>query len=48
MRAFNIVRAFQVMRHVFVQVHQDIDNDAAEWITTDFSDSDATGKIIEH
>ncbi|MEO0944814.1 MAG: nuclear transport factor 2 family protein [Pseudomonadota bacterium] len=47
-RDFEIVRALQDGRHVFVQCYQKINDGEAEWLTTDFFDSDADGKIIEH
>lgn len=47
-RDFQVIRALQDGRHVFVQVYQNINNGEAEWLTTDFFDSDADGKIIEH
>lgn len=47
-RDFQVVRALQDGRHVFLQVYQKINDGAAEWLTTDFFDSDADGKIIEH
>ena len=47
-RDFQVVRALQDGRHVFLQVYQNINNGEAEWLTTDFFDSDENGKIIEH
>ncbi|MEM7718044.1 MAG: nuclear transport factor 2 family protein [Pseudomonadota bacterium] len=47
-RDFTIVRALQDGRHVFVQCYQSINDGEAEWLTTDFFDSDANGKIVEH
>ena len=47
-REFKLVRALQDGRHVFVQVYQNLNNGEAEWLTTDFFDSDEDGKIIEH
>lgn len=47
-REFRVVRALQDGSHVFVQVYQNLNNGDAEWHTTDFFDSDANGKIIEH
>ncbi|MEM1287669.1 MAG: hypothetical protein AAGH60_04900 [Pseudomonadota bacterium] len=47
-RDIRTVRALQDGRHVFLQAYQNINDGEAEWITTDFFDSDAEGKIIEH
>lgn len=47
-RDFQVIRALQDGRKVFVQVYQNINNGEAEWLTTDFFDSDEDGKIIEH
>lgn len=47
-RDIRIIRALQDGPHVFLQAYQDINNGEARWITTDFFDSDANGKIIEH
>jgi len=47
-RDFQVIRALQDGRHVFVQVYQNINHGEAEWLTTDFFDSDENGKIIEH
>lgn len=47
-RDFQVVRALQDGRHVFLQVYQNINNGEAEWLTTDFFDSDENGKIVEH
>ncbi|MEM1286683.1 MAG: nuclear transport factor 2 family protein [Pseudomonadota bacterium] len=47
-RDIRVVRALQDGRHVFLQAHQNINDGEAEWITTDFFDSDEDGKIIEH
>lgn len=47
-RDFQITRALQDGPKVFVQCYQNINNGEAEWLTTDFFDSDENGKIIEH
>lgn len=47
-RDFKVIRALQDGPKVFVQVYQNINNGEAEWLTTDFFDSDDDGKIIEH
>lgn len=47
-RDIRIVRALQDGRHVFLQAYQNINDGEAEWITTDFFNSDENSKIIEH
>ena len=47
-REFKVVRALQDGPHVFVQVYQNINDGEAEWLTTDFFDSNENGKIVEH
>jgi predicted SnoaL-like aldol condensation-catalyzing enzyme len=47
-RKFQIIRALQDGPRVFLQVHQSLNNGAAEWLTTDFFDTDENGKIVEH
>lgn len=47
-RDIKIVRALQEGRHVFLQAHQVLNNGEAEWLTTDFFDSDEDGQILEH
>ena len=47
-RDIQIVRALQDGRKVFVTAYQSLNNGKAEWVTTDFFDSDKDGKIIEH
>ena len=47
-RDFKFIRALQDGPKVFLQVYQNINNGEAEWLTTDFFDSDGDGKIIEH
>ncbi len=47
-RNFKVVRALQDGPHAFLQVYQNVNNGEAEWITTDFLDSDEYGKIVEH
>ena len=50
----NPVRDIQVIRslvdgsHVFLHVYQSLNNGEAEWVTTDFFDTDQDDKIIEH
>lgn len=47
-RDMQIVRALQDGPKVFVHCYQNLNNGDAEWVTADFFDSDADGKIIEH
>jgi len=50
----NPVRDIQILRslvdgqYVFVHVFQSLNNGEAEWVTTDFFDTDGNDKIIEH
>ena len=44
----SIWKAFEDGKYVFFQVYQNINNGEAEWVTTDFFDTDADDKIIEH
>ncbi|MEO0822171.1 MAG: nuclear transport factor 2 family protein [Pseudomonadota bacterium] len=47
-RDIRVVRALEDGRHVFLHVHQSLNDGEAEWVTADFFDSDADGKIVEH
>lgn len=47
-RDISIVRALQDGQYVFVHAYQNLGNGEAEWVTTDFFDTDADGKIVEH
>lgn len=47
-RDIRIVRSLQDGPKVFIHAHQILNGGESEWITTDFFDSDAEGKIIEH
>ncbi len=47
-RDIQVLRALQDGRHVFVHVFQSLNDGEAQWVTTDFFDSDDEGKIIEH
>lgn len=47
-RDIQIVRAFEDGQYVFLQAYQNINDGEAEWVTTDFFDTDANDKIIEH
>lgn len=47
-RDIQIIRSWEDGQHVFVQAYQNINNGEAQWVTTDFFDTDEKGKIIEH
>ncbi|MEM9696633.1 MAG: nuclear transport factor 2 family protein [Myxococcota bacterium] len=47
-RYMKIHRALQDGDKVFVHCYQNLNRGAAEWVTMDFFDTDAEGKIIEH
>ncbi|MBX2803483.1 MAG: nuclear transport factor 2 family protein [Myxococcales bacterium] len=47
-RDIQVVRSWQDGRHVFMQVFQSLNGGEAQWVTTDFFDSDEQGRIIEH
>ncbi len=47
-RDIQIVRGWEDGQYVFLQAYQNINNGEAEWVTTDFFDTDDNGKIIEH
>jgi len=47
-REIEIVRAWEDGRHVFVQAYQSLDGGQAQWVTTDFFDTDEQGRAIEH
>ena len=47
-REIEIVRGWEDGRYVFVQAFQSLNNGQFEYVTTDFFDTDADGKIIEH
>lgn len=47
-RDIRIVRALQDGPKVFVHVYQDLNDGQARWVTADFFDSDAEGRIVEH
>jgi len=47
-RDIKIIRALQEGQYVFLQAYQSLNNGEAEWLTTDFFDSDNTGLIVEH
>jgi predicted SnoaL-like aldol condensation-catalyzing enzyme len=47
-REIEIVRAIEDGRYVFLHVYQSLNDDAAQWVTTDLFDTNEEGKIIEH
>jgi len=47
-RDIQIIRSFEDGQYVFLQAYQNLGNGEAEWVTTDFFDTDADDKIIEH
>lgn len=47
-RDIQIIRAFEEGQYVFVHVYQSLNDGEAEWVTTDFFDTDENDKIIEH
>ena len=47
-REIRVVRALEDGNHVFVHVYQSLNEGDSKWVTTDFFDTDAAGKIIEH
>jgi len=47
-RDIRIIRALEEGQYVFLQAYQNINNGEAEWVTTDFFDTDDDDKIIEH
>lgn len=47
-RDIQIIRAFEDGQYVFVHVFQSLNNGQAQWITTDFFDTDENDKIVEH
>ncbi len=47
-REMKVVRALQDGSKVFLHVFQNLNDGQAKWVTADFFDSDAEGKIIEH
>lgn len=47
-RDIRVVRAFEDGQYVFVQAYQNINDGEAEWVTTDFFDTDENDRIIEH
>lgn len=47
-RDIQIVRGLEDGQYVFVQAYQLLNDGEMEWVTTDFFDTDADDKIIEH
>jgi len=47
-RDIRVIRSLQDGPHVFVHAYQSLNHGDAEWITTDFFDSDDAGLIVEH
>ncbi|MEM1361035.1 MAG: nuclear transport factor 2 family protein [Pseudomonadota bacterium] len=47
-RQMEIRRALQDGPHVFLHAYQSLNDGEAQWVTADFFDSDADGKIVEH
>jgi predicted SnoaL-like aldol condensation-catalyzing enzyme len=47
-RDIQIVRGWEDGQYVFVQAYQNINHGEAQWVTTDFFDTDENDKIIEH
>ena len=47
-RDIRIIRGWEDGPYVFVQAFQSLNNGEAEWVTTDFFDTDDDDKIIEH
>ena len=47
-RDIQIVRAIEEGQYVFLHAYQNINEGEAEWVTTDFFDTDENDKIIEH
>ena len=47
-RNIQIVRGLEDGQYVFLQAYQSLNDGEAEWVTTDFFDTDENDKIIEH
>ncbi len=47
-RDIRIVRGWEDGRYVFLQAYQNINDGEAEWVTTDFFDTDEDDRIVEH
>ncbi|MEM7737588.1 MAG: nuclear transport factor 2 family protein [Deinococcota bacterium] len=47
-RDIQIVRGFEDGQYVFLQAYQSLNDGEAQWVTTDFFDTDEDDKIVEH
>lgn len=47
-RDIQIIRALEDGQYVFLQVYQSLNDGEAEWVTTDFFDTNNDAEIIEH
>ena len=47
-RDIQIVRGWEDGQYVFIHAFQSLNDGEAKWVTTDFFDTDANDKIIEH
>ncbi|MEM9833210.1 MAG: hypothetical protein AAF944_21430 [Bacteroidota bacterium] len=47
-RDIQIIRGIEDRQYVFLQAYQNINNGEAQWVTTDFFDTDENDKILEH
>ena len=47
-RDIRIVRCLSDCPYVFLHVYQNLNNGAAQWVTTDLFRSDENGRIVEH
>ena len=47
-RDIRVIRGWADGQYVFLHVYQNLGNGHAEWVTTDFFDTDENDKIIEH
>jgi predicted SnoaL-like aldol condensation-catalyzing enzyme len=47
-RDIRVVRAIEDGPHVFLHVYQSLNDGESEWVTTDFFDTDADERIVEH
>lgn len=47
-RDIQIIRGLEDGQYVFIHAYQNINNGEAQWVTTDFFDTDINDKILEH
>ena len=47
-RDIQVIRSIEDGQYVFLHVYQNINEGEAQWVTTDFFDTDENDKIIEH